>query len=139
MARESGEEVHTEMRIMRKLLSLNQGPDALKSEHGALICITFCALSHRKGLFQASEEGHGIQTLILMTCGQSLSLTQTPPFMYMEGIILSPKLRCSLGELMNILKALLITAMPRKRKLAYPFYIAAHERSLRRVVERMLS
>lgn len=52
MAQESSEEVHTEMRIMRKLFSLNPGPDGRKSEHGALICITSCALSHRKGLFQ---------------------------------------------------------------------------------------
>ena len=68
--------------------------------------------------------GSLIQTLVLLTCGQSLSLTQTPPFMCAEGINLSLQLRCSLGKLTNTFKALLIRTTPCKRKLAYPFNIA---------------
>lgn len=52
MAQESREEARTRMRIIRKLLPCNQGPDGLKSEYSSLICITFCSLNHRKGLFQ---------------------------------------------------------------------------------------
>lgn len=99
MAQESREEAHTKIRIIRKLLPHNQGPDGLKSEHSSLICITFCSLSHKKGLFQHPSMVSEFKQIILVTYGQSFSLAQMSPFVYMEGIIISLKLRCSLGEL----------------------------------------
>ena len=68
--------------------------------------------------------GSLIQSHVLLTCGQALSLAQTPPFICAEEISLSLQLRCSLGKLTNIFKALLIRTTPCKRKLAYPFNIA---------------
>lgn len=102
MAQESRKEAHTKIRIMRKLLSFNQGPDGQKSEHSSLICITFCSLSHKKRPFQHPRKASEFKQIILVTYGQSFSLTQMSPFMYMEGIIVSLKLRRSLGELTNI-------------------------------------
>lgn len=59
------------------------------------------------------------------------------PLMYIEGIIISLKLRCSLGELTNISKAHLRRAMPCKGNVASPYNTAVHERRLCCVAERM--
>ena len=84
--------------------------------HGLVLWATRKCRSNIQG-------GSLIQTLFLLTCGQSLSFAQTHPFMCAEGINLSLQLRCSLGKLTNVFKALLIRTTPCKKKLAYPFNV----------------
>jgi hypothetical protein len=49
--------------------------------------------------------------------------------MYLEGIIISFKLRCPLVGLVSILKALCIRDMPCKGKMIYMYNTTVHEGS----------